>query len=437
MKKMILLFSFICFLASLNVKAQWLAQKSGVTGRLVGAKAVSDDIVWVGGQGGAVLLTTDGGKNWINHPLPDVNLRVTSIEAFDTKTAVAVCISTTNTLGFFIYRTTDGGATWTKLYDAPKSFGDAIRFFDSKNGIAIGDPDTDRLFYWHILLTSDGGATWNRLDSAKIPAPYGDKLEQGVSNGMDVIGNHVWFGTINGGTSTFFPHVYHSSDKGNTWEAVSVSDLTYIQGVAFADAKVGYAMELNGKISKTTDGGATWKALSPIATNSMRAIKYRQASNDIFVVANSGMAYLSQNDGISFDPLAPIITTILRGMTVSPTSNIVWAVGDGGIILKWDENATDVKTVNNSIPTQFSLSQNFPNPFNPTTLIQYSVPSESKISLKVYDVLGKEVASLVNETKPVGNYEVVFNAVGLSNGVYFYTLNAGAVSLTKKLIFMK
>ena len=85
----------------------------------------------------------------------------------------------------------------------------------------------------------------------------------------------------------------------------------------------------------------------------------------------------------------------------------------------------------------YKLSQNFPNPFNPTTSIKYSLPEQQFVSVKVFDILGREVASLVNEIKPAGNYEVNFDASNLSSGVYFYQLRAGSFTATGKLILMK
>ena len=104
---------------------------------------------------------------------------------------------------------------------------------------------------------------------------------------------------------------------------------------------------------------------------------------------------------------------------------------------------TDVKE--ETLPGEFALQQNYPNPFNPATTIKYSVPKiinnqSSIINIKVYDILGSEVATLVNENKPAGNYEVKFNveqASNLSSGVYFYTLKFGTFSETKKMILMK
>jgi hypothetical protein len=91
----------------------------------------------------------------------------------------------------------------------------------------------------------------------------------------------------------------------------------------------------------------------------------------------------------------------------------------------------------NSTPNDFVLSQNFPNPFNPITSIRYSVPQTNFVKISVYDVLGREVALLVNEEKIVGNYEVKFNGSNLSSGVYFYRLQAGSFVETKKIILMK
>ena len=88
-------------------------------------------------------------------------------------------------------------------------------------------------------------------------------------------------------------------------------------------------------------------------------------------------------------------------------------------------------------PTEFSLGQNYPNPFNPSTTINYSIPEFSFVTLKVYDVLGSEVATLVNEDKSVGSYEVEFDATGLPSGIYFYKLQAGSFVETKKMVLMK
>jgi hypothetical protein len=88
-------------------------------------------------------------------------------------------------------------------------------------------------------------------------------------------------------------------------------------------------------------------------------------------------------------------------------------------------------------PRQFRLEQNYPNPFNPVTTIGFKVQGSGLVSLKVFDVLGKEVRTLVNEAKPAGEYSVEFDATNLPSGVYFYRLQAGSLSATRKLVVMK
>jgi hypothetical protein len=95
------------------------------------------------------------------------------------------------------------------------------------------------------------------------------------------------------------------------------------------------------------------------------------------------------------------------------------------------------KTNNNNLPTIFALHQNFPNPFNPLTIIRYDLPKTIHVTLKIYDLLGREVAVLVDEQKPAGAYQVTFNAHSLSSGVYFYRLQAGSFTETKKLLLLK
>ncbi|MCB0730758.1 MAG: T9SS type A sorting domain-containing protein [Ignavibacteriae bacterium] len=117
-------------------------------------------------------------------------------------------------------------------------------------------------------------------------------------------------------------------------------------------------------------------------------------------------------------------------------NNIGWKV------LPLYDNTTDVETENN-LTTKFELSQNYPNPFNPTTTIKYSVPnvassySSSKVELKVYDILGREIKTLVNQKQKPGSYEVSFNANELSSGVYFYKLQSGDFVQTKKMMLLK
>ena len=122
---------------------------------------------------------------------------------------------------------------------------------------------------------------------------------------------------------------------------------------------------------------------------------------------------------------------VLIAPVIAPTGGLA-AFNENGII-------TSVESKDNKVdyPVKFILSQNYPNPFNPVTSIQYAISSRQFVTLKVYDVLGREVATIVNEEKPAGNYEVKFDGANLASGVYFYRLTAGNFVETKKMILLR
>jgi hypothetical protein len=98
---------------------------------------------------------------------------------------------------------------------------------------------------------------------------------------------------------------------------------------------------------------------------------------------------------------------------------------------------TGISKTNNELPTSFSLSQNYPNPFNPSTRIRYELPVSSKVKIMIYDILGREITTLINETSQPGRYEIKWNATGYSSGIYFYRIQAGNFVQTKKLLLLK
>jgi hypothetical protein len=120
-------------------------------------------------------------------------------------------------------------------------------------------------------------------------------------------------------------------------------------------------------------------------------------------------------------------------------NNTGWVVGDNGTILKTTNGGVTFieEEEIDEILTDYKLSQNHPNPFNPLTTIKYQIPKLSFVTLKVYDVLGSEIVTLVNEEKSAGNYELKFYASELPSGIYLYQLTAGSFVKTKKMILLK
>ena len=106
-------------------------------------------------------------------------------------------------------------------------------------------------------------------------------------------------------------------------------------------------------------------------------------------------------------------------------------------MLNWFGVESAVEKLVDNNPSKFSLSQNYPNPFNPTTTISYSIPQRSDVTLKVYDMLGREVMNLVSGMKNKGTYEVSFDASNLSSGLYIYSISAGSYSASRKMMLLK
>ena len=106
--------------------------------------------------------------------------------------------------------------------------------------------------------------------------------------------------------------------------------------------------------------------------------------------------------------------------------------------LAFSNYSTNIKEIQNHADVEtFALKQNYPNPFNPSTIFKYSIPTQSKVIIKVFDILGNEIETLVNEEKPVGEYESTWNAANLPSGVYFYQLKSGKFIQTKKMILLR
>jgi hypothetical protein len=149
--------------------------------------------------------------------------------------------------------------------------------------------------------------------------------------------------------------------------------------------------------------------------------------------------YRSSDDGISWMPVDDNGLVGSINSTIQFTTAYAFINTFGiGVYRRDLSEITSIKQEQiESIPELFSLEQNYPNPFNPSTKINYTLPQKEFVSLKVYDLLGNELKTLVNEEKSAGSYELDFDAINLPSGIYFYRLQAGSFVETKKMIFLK
>ena len=253
------------FLLGLSAAGQsWAPVASGTTSNLRGVSAKAK-AVWVSGNKGTVLKTLDGGQTWRQvSPSGVADLDFRDIEAIDDQTAFLM--SSGDGPKSRIYKTTDGGASWTLLATnlEPKGFWDCMSFWDQTHGMIVGDPVDGR---FTILATSDG-ATWQTLKGPSANKDEGAFAASGTclfTRGT----REAWFGTGGLGGA----RVFHSADGGQTWSVAKTpirhdSASTGIFSLVFSDALHGIAVggdymkpdDPGGNIAVTEDGGKTWTA---------------------------------------------------------------------------------------------------------------------------------------------------------------------------------
>jgi len=273
----------------------WQLTPTGSTARLRGLSAVSEQVAWASGSAGTVLRTTNKGATWQSVGPPGTeNLQFRDNEAFDAETALIMSIGDTPD-AFRIYRTTNGGRSWTLVFQntEPTAFYDCMAFWDKHRGIAMSDPVNGR---FRILATDDGGRSWHIVDAYMPPAIPG---EAGfAASGQCVTtagGRDVWFGTGGGAVA----RVFHSTDRGLTWTVhntpIRSSPSAGVFALAFRDPQHGIAAGGDflspaaspDALALTDDGGASWRLVAD-APNQYRSGAHWVTGRDAIIVGPTG-----------------------------------------------------------------------------------------------------------------------------------------------------
>jgi len=315
-----------------------------------------------------------------------------------------IAIAEGNNGDIYIYKTRDGGSKWTRTL-LPGYPG-----FFSSAGLNV----IDSLFYSFcthvgppsIIITTDGGVTWNRRNT-NLP-------HNGVNKGRGLAFKNKLIG-IAGTSST--PDIARTTDGGLTWVTIDVGNnitqgigpvMRWIEGtdICYMTVKGSTVGEIRG-VLKSTNGGLNWTAMETEGVGIITIDTKRIGSNI------SGYA-------ISYDPSS----------------------FGGNLVLKFTDVITGINQISEIVPDEYYLSQNYPNPFNPVTNLEFGISLAAGVlgfvSLKIYDMLGNEVVTLVNANLNPGTYKYNFDASALPSGSYFYRLVIeGKIIDTKRMVLLK
>ena len=403
----------LCLLLGGTSRAQWESTGGPGPGAAVKCFVVNGNNVFTGtwggpsGYSGGVYLSTNEGTNWIPHNTGLADTAVLALNIIGEKLFAG-------TLTGGVYISSNNGENWVS----------ASNGLTNINVVSFAVLDTD-LFcgtYGGVFHSTDSGTSWIEVNNG---LPIASPL---IVSALATIGTNLFAGTDAYG-------VFFSADNGSNWTEVNngltntrVTSLAAIGNNLFAGTFSGVFL--------STDNGTTWintQGLAGVIVNALITI-----GPNIFAGSDGGGIFLSTDNGSIWTsvglgmPNTTIYAFASNGLKIfaGTLSGIVYRRNLSEIITSLENNQTD-------LPGDFTISQNYPNPFNPSTIIKFQVPNSSFVNLIVYDVLGNEVATLVNEEKPTGSYEVNFKAANLSSGVYLYKLQAGDFIQTKKMILMK
>ena len=404
----LLFFAVICCTASSH--AQWV-QTSGPTVTVRSFAVISKSLF--AGTSDGVFLTTNSGTTWtqVNTGLADtgVSALVTIGSNLFASTASGVFLTTNNGTS---WKQVNTGLTATAITDLAAV---GANLFAAINGVGI-------------FVSTNNGTSWTLTSGSVFQNAY--------------------FALFAGAGSALFAStttdniIYRSTDNGNSWQKAD-------SGISTANALVQSGTNLIaggvGGVFLSTNNAVSWTALTSYwGLQYTQVIGLTTSGSNVYAVADA-QVLLGANNGTNWNGIVlPSFFDVITSVAVIDT-NIFIGTNNNSDFLKgatvWrvstNQIVTGVKTQPATAPTGFSLEQNYPNPFNPSTQIRFSIAQPSFVSLKVYDMVGREVATLINGELAPSSYSITWNAANVASGVYLYKLDAGSYSTTKKMVLMK
>jgi len=247
-------------------------------------------------------------------------------------------------------------------------------------------------------------------------------------------------------SGTFNEVFAKTTDSGVTWIRQSPGGAflpSYLRSVFFIDSLNGWVGSPVGPstqtIFKTTNGGNNWYDPFRWTFNISNSLFFTDINNG-WSAEENGLIWHTSNSGLNWTQQTPVVNNRNYRSIYFTDSLTGWCVGDSGRILKTTTGGilTNFTNTNSEVPTEYKLNQNYPNPFNPKTIINYELGITNYVSLKVYDVRGNEIATLVNEKRSAGSYSAQFDGSNIPSGIYFYRLEVdGNMIDTKRMVLLK
>lgn len=385
----------------------WSAVNSGrVNDQIVHLEFVNRWRGWALGNAG-VYTSRDGGSSWeLCHPFvpPESFSHFDMIDSLN-----GWAVNTTHR-----YRTTDGGITWTgTAFDSLFDYVRGVQFYDEHMGVIyeVRERSTN---YASVMVTTDGGATWDlrRITNTEFLSSW---FKMQFTDPR-----HLWFANQQG--------VWLSRDTARTWTHVAPYE-AFDSGFEFSDSLNGYTNSSFGALAHTTDGGATWSIIQkpyPSQTLDVALPGPDYFGRDQVVMAGYEGALFEYVEGADMRTGSSFTRSALRTIAVvrEPRRADVWIGTDGFQVLHASVYiSTDVSEPQEVVPSTVALRDNYPNPFNSSTMVTFDVARRSFVTLSVYNVLGEEVAVLVHDELLPGHHARSFDASGLASGVYLCRLS--------------
>jgi photosystem II stability/assembly factor-like uncharacterized protein len=380
----------------------------------------SDQTGWVVGFEGSILMTTNAGLNWTNQPTGCSDCVFYSVFFPSALRGYAVGgYNGTSTQMTPIVSTTNGGLNWVFQTSGTYAYLTSVCFTSDNEGWAVGDSAV-------ILHTSNGGSSWLKISS-------GGNL---TYNGVTFITPSTGWVIGSGGV------ILKTTNTGQNWSTQHLDSTYLLLEARFPSANTGYVVggipitSTPGIILKTTNSGDNWNLLNIPQVGYQDYLSFVNENTGWVCGLNNSVLYTSDGGSNWTIQQIPNVGWVTSIQFVNASTGYASAVAE--YILKTTTGGFEgINPISGEVPEKFSLSQNYPNPFNPSTTIKFEIPKSTFVKIIVYDVLGKEVKTLVNQYVVTGAYTVDIDVSDLSSGTYFYRMNAGEFIMTKKMVLIK